>query len=104
MRAAPVPGRRGRTGQCPAFGVVWAGNGKRFPGVLPQRRPAADRRRAGPVWVNNYRSTSFTTPFGGYKRSGLGREGGVEAIKEYLQTKSVWITTKPNRANPFVLG
>ena len=63
-----------------------------------------DRLRAGTVWVNNYRSTSFTTPFGGYKRSGLGREGGVEAIKEYLQTKSVWITTKPNRANPFVLG
>ena len=63
-----------------------------------------DRVRAGTVWVNNYRATSFATPFGGYKRSGLGREGGVEAIKEYLQTKSVWITTKPNRANPFVLG
>lgn len=63
-----------------------------------------DRLRAGTVWVNNYRSTSFATPFGGYKRSGLGREGGAEAIKEYLQTKSVWITTRPNRANPFVLG
>lgn len=63
-----------------------------------------DRIRAGTVWVNNYRSTSFTTPFGGYKRSGIGREGGVEAMKEYLQTKSVWITTDPNRANPFVLG
>ncbi|MGA0563163.1 aldehyde dehydrogenase [Ancylobacter sp. VNQ12] len=63
-----------------------------------------DRLKAGTVWVNNYRSTSFATPFGGYKRSGLGREGGVEAIKEYLQTKSVWITTRPNRANPFLLG
>jgi aldehyde dehydrogenase (NAD+) len=63
-----------------------------------------DRLKAGTVWVNNYRSTSFTTPFGGYKRSGIGREGGAEAIKEYLQQKSVWITTQPNRANPFVLG
>lgn len=63
-----------------------------------------DRLKAGTVWVNNYRSTSFTTPFGGYKRSGLGREGGTEAIKEYLQQKSVWISTQPNRANPFVLG
>ncbi len=63
-----------------------------------------DRLQAGTVWVNNYRATSFTTPFGGYKHSGLGREGGVEAIKEYLQTKSVWITTEPNRPNPFVLG
>jgi aldehyde dehydrogenase (NAD+) len=65
---------------------------------------AVDRLKAGTVWVNNYRATSFTTPFGGYKRSGLGREGGVDAIKEYLQTKSVWITPKPNRANAFVLG
>jgi acyl-CoA reductase-like NAD-dependent aldehyde dehydrogenase len=63
-----------------------------------------ERLNAGTVWVNNYRATSFTTPFGGYKRSGLGREGGSEAIKEYLQQKSVWITTQPHRANPFVLG
>ncbi|MGB3446207.1 MAG: aldehyde dehydrogenase family protein [Xanthobacteraceae bacterium] len=63
-----------------------------------------NKLRAGTIWVNNYRSTSFTTQFGGYKRSGLGREGGVEAIKDYLQAKSVWITTKPNRANPFILG
>jgi aldehyde dehydrogenase (NAD+) len=65
---------------------------------------AVDRLRAGTIWVNNYRATSFTTPFGGYKRSGLGREGGVEAIKEYLQMKSVWITPQPNRGNAFVLG
>jgi aldehyde dehydrogenase (NAD+) len=64
----------------------------------------SDRLKAGTVWVNNYRATSFTTPFGGYKRSGIGREGGVEAIKEYLQTKSVWITTQPARSNAFVLG
>ncbi|MDX6008749.1 aldehyde dehydrogenase [Cupriavidus necator] len=64
----------------------------------------SDRLKAGTVWVNNYRATSFTTPFGGYKRSGIGREGGVDAIKEYLQTKSVWITTKPAKANAFVLG
>ncbi len=64
----------------------------------------ADCLEAGTVWVNNYRSTSFTTPFGGYKDSGLGREGGVDAIKAYLQEKSVWITPKPDRKNPFVLG
>jgi len=64
----------------------------------------SDRLEAGTVWVNNYRATSFATPFGGYKRSGLGREGGIDAIKEYMQSKSVWITTRPNRANAFVLG
>ncbi|MCJ2131297.1 aldehyde dehydrogenase [Methylobacterium sp. E-045] len=65
---------------------------------------SVDRLEAGTVWVNNYRATSFTTPFGGYKHSGIGREGGTEAIREYLQAKSVWISTRPNRANPFVLG
>ncbi|MGO1543439.1 MAG: aldehyde dehydrogenase [Gulosibacter sp.] len=58
---------------------------------------------AGTVWVNTYRSVSFTSPFGGYKRSGIGRESGSEAIKEFLQTKSVWISTSPHRGNPFVL-
>jgi aldehyde dehydrogenase (NAD+) len=63
-----------------------------------------DRLQAGTVWVNNFRSTSFTTTFGGYKDSGLGREGGPDAMRAYQQEKSVWITAKPDRANPFVLG
>ncbi|MGI3166154.1 aldehyde dehydrogenase [Pseudooceanicola sp. 200-1SW] len=71
---------------------------------LARAMRAVDRIRAGTVWVNNYRTTSFATPFGGYKQSGIGREGGVDAFKDYLETKSVWITPEPNRANPFVLG
>jgi (Z)-2-((N-methylformamido)methylene)-5-hydroxybutyrolactone dehydrogenase len=62
----------------------------------------SERLKAGTVWVNNYRSTSFTTPFGGYKHSGIGREGGMEAVKEYLETKSVWISTDLNMPDPFV--
>jgi aldehyde dehydrogenase (NAD+) len=58
--------------------------------------------KAGTVWVNNYRSTSFTSPFGGMKRSGIGRESGVQAIREYLQTKCVWISTDLDVPNPFV--
>ena len=64
----------------------------------------AERLQAGTVWVNTYRAVSYTTPFGGYKRSGLGRELGQEAIMEYLQTKSVWISTAEEVANPFVVG
>jgi aldehyde dehydrogenase (NAD+) len=60
-----------------------------------------ERLKAGTVWVNNYRATSFTSPFGGYKRSGVGRESGTEAIKEYLHTKCVWISTDLVVANPF---
>ena len=60
------------------------------------------RLDAGIVWVNTYRQSSPTTPFGGYKRSGVGREKGREAIDEYLQTKSVWIDTAGEIDDPFV--
>jgi aldehyde dehydrogenase (NAD+) len=45
----------------------------------------------------------MTMPFGGYKRSGLGRENGLGAMLEYLQTKSVWIDTTGTMASPFTL-
>lgn len=61
-----------------------------------------DRLKAGTVWVNNYRATSFTSPFGGYKQSGIGRESGVETIKEYLETKCVMISTDLDVPNPFI--
>jgi len=60
-----------------------------------------DRLRAGTVWVNNYRSSSYTTPFGGFKHSGIGREGGMEAVREYMEPKSVWISSDLQMANPF---
>jgi aldehyde dehydrogenase (NAD+) len=63
----------------------------------------SDRLEAGTVWVNCYRTISFMAPFGGYKRSGLGRESGKEAIDAYLQTKSVFIDTLGRVANPFVI-
>lgn len=60
------------------------------------------RLQAGTIWVNTYRSTSYTTPFGGYKLSGLGRENGSQAIMEYLQPKSVWLAEPGAVANPFI--
>ena len=61
-----------------------------------------EKIRAGTVWVNNYRSTSVTSPFGGFKLSGLGREGGIAGMMEYLELKSVWISTNVEIPNPFV--
>jgi tripartite-type tricarboxylate transporter receptor subunit TctC len=55
------------------------------------------------VWVNTYRAVSFMAPFGGYKDSGLGRENGIDAVREYLQTKTVWINSGAVTGNPFVL-
>jgi len=61
------------------------------------------RIRAGSVWVNTYRAVSFMAPFGGYKKSGLGRENGQETIREYMQTKTVWISTATETPNPFIM-
>lgn len=53
----------------------------------------SQRLKAGTVWINNYRSSSFTTPFGGFKQSGIGREGGIESVKEFMEAKSVWMSS-----------
>lgn len=63
----------------------------------------SDALQAGTVWVNTYRAVSFTSPFGGYKHSGMGRESGLEAIGEFLQTKSVWLSTEKATGNPFII-
>ena len=63
----------------------------------------SDKLKAGTIWVNTYRAVSFMSPFGGYKRSGRGRESGQESIKEFLQVKSVWIAQNTSVANPFII-
>ena len=50
--------------------------------------------RAGSVWINTYGIPNLpqvTTPFGGFKDSGSGRELGFDGIKNYLETKTVII-------------
>lgn len=51
----------------------------------------ANAFQAGTVWVNCWGNVQLNAPFGGYKESGFGRDWGVEAVYEYLQTKSVII-------------
>src|SRR3954452_22623955 len=60
--------------------------------------------KAGTVWGNTYRAISYMMPFGGMKHSGFGRESGIEALKEYLETKSVWLSYATGApANPFIM-
>jgi (Z)-2-((N-methylformamido)methylene)-5-hydroxybutyrolactone dehydrogenase len=60
--------------------------------------------KAGTVWVNTYRAVSYMMPFGGMKHSGIGRESGMAAIEQYLETKCTWISyAQGTPANPFVL-
>ncbi|WP_083748827.1 aldehyde dehydrogenase [Pelomonas sp. KK5] len=76
-------------------GAVWTRD-------LKRAMLMTDRLKAGTLWVNNYRATSFTSPFGGYKESGIGRESGIDAIKEYLHTKCVWMSSDLEVPNPFI--
>lgn len=55
---------------------------------LDAARAVAARIRAGQVHIN-YPAWSAHAPFGGYKRSGNGREYGLEGLEEYLETKAI---------------
>jgi aldehyde dehydrogenase (NAD+) len=50
-------------------------------------RNVARRLRTGAIWVNG--GFDFNAPFGGYKRSGNGREWGEHGFAEYLEIKSI---------------
>jgi acyl-CoA reductase-like NAD-dependent aldehyde dehydrogenase len=49
------------------------------------------RLKSGTVWVNTFLDGAPQMPFGGYKRSGLGRENGIEGLTEFMAVKSTFI-------------
>lgn len=57
---------------------VWTEKGSRILAM-------ADRLRAGVVWANTFNKFDPTSPFGGYKESGFGREGGRHGLEAYLR-------------------
>ena len=52
---------------------------------------AAKRIQAGNVWINFYGGTDKSLPFGGYKESGWGREGGMEGVEAFMEKKAVYV-------------
>ncbi|RHW28571.1 aldehyde dehydrogenase [Nocardioides immobilis] len=64
----------------------------------------AGRLRAGTVWVNAYRAVAPSVPFGGMGASGFGRENGLEAVKDFTETKAVWVELSGDTRDPFTLG
>jgi len=52
---------------------------------------ATEKLRAGSVYINQWFGDTNQTPFGGFGKSGIGREKGLEALDSYLQTKNVAI-------------
>jgi aldehyde dehydrogenase (NAD+) len=53
---------------------------------------------AGNIWINGWEAISPSMPFGGVKRSGYGRVGGREGLREFMRPKNVWISMR-NRAD-----
>jgi acyl-CoA reductase-like NAD-dependent aldehyde dehydrogenase len=78
-------------------GAVWTKD------VHRAHRVAA-KLRAGTVWINAYRVVAPNMPFGGYGRSGLGRENGMDVMHEYTETKAVWVELTGGTRDPFQLG
>jgi len=77
--------------------AVWTQN-------IHRAHRVAHKLRAGTVWINAYRLMSFTAPFGGFGESGIGRENGVDAVLEFLETKSVYVELSGKGRDPFALG
>lgn len=64
--------------------VVWTTNG-------PRMHRVARRLHSGIVWVNCWMLRDLRTPFGGMKQSGVGREGGMEALRFFTEARNVCI-------------
>ena len=58
---------------------------------LARAHKVAQTIRAGMVWVNSYKRVNPGSPFGGIGQSGYGREMGFEAMRDYTETRSIWV-------------
>ncbi len=75
-------------------GGVWSRDKERAMNV-------AKRLRTGTVWINEWHLISERAPFGGYKQSGIGREFGIDGLKEYTEAKHLHIDELGTREKKF---
>ena len=74
--------RRANDTEYGLYATVWTN-------TLDRAHRVANGIEAGSVMVNQYAGSRPQTPFGGYKKSGLGREKGMQAVDHYTQLKTV---------------
>ncbi|MEX6634432.1 aldehyde dehydrogenase [Hyphococcus lacteus] len=63
---------------------IWTSN-------LNYAHKASRTLRAGNVWVNCWDGSDITTPFGGFKQSGFGRDRSLHALDKYTELKTIWM-------------
>ena len=78
-------------------GAVWTKD-------IHRAHRVAAKLHTGTVWVNAYRVVAPDVPFGGVGYSGIGRENGLDAVREYTETKAVWVELSGATRDPFTLG
>jgi acyl-CoA reductase-like NAD-dependent aldehyde dehydrogenase len=78
--------------------TIYGLNASVFTADVDRAREVAGRLRSGTVGHNSFR-TDFGIAFGGFKQSGIGREGGTEGLKPYLETKTVILDSAPASAS-----
>jgi acyl-CoA reductase-like NAD-dependent aldehyde dehydrogenase len=76
--------------------TIYGLNSSVFTNDVDKAREPARQLRAGTVGHNAFR-TDFGIAFGGFKQSGIGREGGIEGLLPFLETKTVILDGPPGR-------
>jgi aldehyde dehydrogenase (NAD+) len=79
--------------------TVYGLNASVFTGDADRAREVAGQLRTGTVGHNSFR-TDFSIAFGGFKQSGIGREGGTEGLLPFLETKTVILEERPSAYGP----
>jgi aldehyde dehydrogenase (NAD+) len=86
-------------------------NGTRFglaasvwTGSVARAHRVAHALHAASVYINDYRLVDPGVPFGGVKMSGIGRESGPDALREFTETKAIWVHLSDETRDPFTLG
>ena len=76
--------------------TIYGLNASVFTDDVERARAVAAELRSGTVGHNAFR-TDFGIAFGGFKQSGIGREGGIEGLYPFLETKTVILEERPGR-------
>ncbi|MGO8863781.1 MAG: aldehyde dehydrogenase [Acidimicrobiales bacterium] len=90
-----IPAKDERDAVAIANDTIYGLNASVFTADVDRAREVAGQLRAGTVGHNSFR-TDFGIAFGGFKQSGIGREGGTEGLFPFLETKTVILEERPS--------
>ena len=91
-----IPARDETEAVAIANDTIYGLNASVFTDDVDRAREVAGQLRSGTVGQNSFR-TDFSIAFGGFKQSGIGREGGTEGLLPFLETKTVILDGPPAR-------